>query len=31
MLGTLALGRRAVKRWTADGNPPAVEKRVHEM
>ena len=31
MLGTLALDWRAVKRPKADGNPPAVEKRVHEM
>ena len=31
MLGTLALGWRAVKRPMTDGNPPAVEKHVHGM
>ena len=31
MLGTLALGRPAVKRPKTDGNPPTVEKHVHGM
>ena len=31
MVGTLALGSRAVKRRKTDGNPPAVEKHVHGM
>jgi hypothetical protein len=31
VLGTLALGWRAVKRPMTDGNPPTVEKHVHGM